>query len=84
MKNESRDCSDGGRSDCDSERGGSRESADAWQTVKHFAEQALQQAIEATTQAAGGDYIQADKVANDASERLKARSVLTFAEHRGP
>ena len=62
------------------EAGKRRESTDAWQTTNRLAEQALQQAIAATAHAVGGDYIQADKVATDASERLKARSVLTFVE----
>jgi hypothetical protein len=56
------------------------ESTDAWQTINRLAEQALQQAIVATAEAAGGDYVQADKVAKDASEHLKVRSVLIFAE----
>ena len=66
------------------ESGKRRESTDAWQTTNGLAQQALQQAIAATAQAVGGDYIQVDKVAKDASERLKARSVLTFAELGGP
>ena len=66
------------------ESGKGQESTDAWQTANRLAEQALQQAIAATAQAGGGDYIQADNVAEDASERLKARSVLTFAELGGP
>ena len=55
-----------------------RESTDAWQTANRLAEQALQYAIAATAQAAVGDYIQADNVAKDASERLKARLVLNL------
>jgi hypothetical protein len=65
------------------ESGKRRESTDAWQTANRLAEQALQNAIAATAQAAAGEYIQADKVAKDASERLKARLVLTFAELGG-
>ena len=60
------------------ERRGSTDEASNWKTANRLAEQALQQAIEATGQAAACNYIQADKVANDASESLKARSVLTF------
>lgn len=58
-----------------------RESTDAWhcwQTADHLAQQALQNAMAATAQAAAGDYIQADKVAQDASKQLKARLALTF------
>ena len=62
------------------ERGERRESTDAWQTANRLAEQALQQAIATTAQATCSDYMQADNVAKDGSERLKARSVLTFAE----
>ena len=50
--------------------GNRRESGDAWLIAIRFAEHALQQAIEATSQMAACDYIQADKVANDASESL--------------
>lgn len=60
-----------------------RENKDAWQTENRLAEQALQQAIATTAQAASGDYIQAEEVAKDASERLEARPVLTFAELEG-
>ena len=65
------------------ESGKRRESTDAWtcwRTADRLAEQALEYAIAATAQAAAGDYIQADKVANDASEQLKARlaSMLTM------
>ena len=65
------------------ENGKRRESTDAWQTTNRLAEQALQQAIVATAQAASGDYIQADNIAKGASKYLKARSVLTFAELEG-
>ena len=47
-------------------------------------EQVLQQAIMVTTQVAGGNYIQVDKVAKNAFEHLKARSVLSFAKLGGP
>ena len=60
-----------------------RENKDAWQTENRLAEQALQQAIATTAQAASGDYIQAEEVAKDASERLEARPVLTFADLEG-
>jgi hypothetical protein len=50
-----------------------RESTDAWQATNRLAEQALQHAIVATAHAAAGNYVQADKVAKDASDRLKAR-----------
>jgi hypothetical protein len=59
------------------------ESTDAWQNAKRLVEQAMQHAITATAQAAGGDYIEADKVAKYASEHLKARFVLTFVELEG-
>jgi predicted RNA-binding protein with PIN domain len=53
-----------------------RENTDAWQTANRFAEQALQRAVAATAHAATSDYIQADEVAKDASERLQARLVF--------
>ena len=43
----------------------------------------MELALAATTHAAAGDYIKADEVAKDASERLKARLVLVFAEFGG-
>ena len=63
------------------ESGKKRDSIDAWtcwQSTNRLAEQALEYAIAATAQAAAGDYIQADKVAKDASEQLKARLALIF------
>jgi hypothetical protein len=61
------------------ESGKRRESTDAWQRANRLAEQAMQRAIAATAHAATGDYIQADKVAKDASEHLKASIAVTPA-----
>jgi hypothetical protein len=66
------------------ESGNRRENTNAWKTANRLTEQALQLAIVATAQAATGDHIRADNDAKDASESLKARLVLTFAELEGP
>lgn len=65
------------------ENGKRRESTDAWQRANLLAEQTMELALAATAHAAAGDYIKADKFAKDASERLKARSVLAFSELGG-
>lgn len=60
------------------------ESIGAWESANFLAEQTMELALAATAHTAAGDYIKADKVAKDASERLRARLVLVFAELGGP
>lgn len=55
----------------------------AWENANFLAEQVMGLALEATAHAAAGEYIKADEVAKEASERLKARLVLAFAELGG-
>ena len=66
------------------QNGKRRESIGAWESANFLAKQTMELALAATAHAAAGDYIKADKVAKDASERLRARLVLVFAELGGP
>ena len=60
------------------------ESTDAWQAAHNHAKQALQHAITASARATAGDYTRAEKAAEEASEQLGARLVLTYAKLGGP
>jgi hypothetical protein len=70
---------------CSLEQNGTtrRQESTGWKNANLLAEQTMELALAATDHAVAGDYIKADEVAKDASERLKARLVLAFTELGG-